>query len=74
MKTTWSNPGPSPVRMGENMGAVHHSEGLEYAHLKPDADPNRLANLWGLLPEGHAIANKEAAAFRAALRENPDAG
>lgn len=51
-----------------DMGAVvHHSEGLEYAHLKPDADPNRLANLWGLLPEAHAIANKEAAAFRAAL-------
>jgi hypothetical protein len=51
-----------------DMGAVvHHSEGLEYAHLKPGADPNRLANLWGLLPEAHAIANREAAAFRAAL-------
>ena len=47
---------------------VHHSDGLEYAHLKPNADPNRLANLWGVRPDAHPIANNAWAAFRAGLQ------
>jgi hypothetical protein len=51
------------------MGAkVHHIEPLEYAHLKPVADPNRLANLSGLLDEAHQIASNEWTAFRTALK------
>ena len=46
---------------------VHHSEPLEWAHLKPEADPNRLANLWGLRKEAHAIASREWAEFSRAL-------
>lgn len=42
---------------------VHHSDPLEYAHLKLGADPNRLANLWGLRKEAHAIASREWAEF-----------
>ena len=38
---------------------VHHSDPLEWAHIKPGADPNRLANLWALSPEEHAIATRE---------------
>ena len=47
---------------------IHHSDPLEFSYLKPKADPNRLANLWALRPEAHAIASREWAAFRAALR------
>lgn len=47
---------------------VHHSDPLEYAHLKPDADPNRLASLWGVRPDAHPIANNAWAAFRAELQ------
>lgn len=47
---------------------VHHSDPLEYAHLKPNADPNRLASLWGLSPDAHPIATNAWAAFRAELR------
>ncbi|MDB5423867.1 MAG: hypothetical protein JWQ29_1283 [Phenylobacterium sp.] len=51
------------------MGAkVHHGDPLEYAHLKPAADPNRLANLSGLLDEAHQIASNEWTAFRTALK------
>ena len=39
----------------------------EWAHLKPDADPNRLANLWGLRREAHAIATREWAGFTKSL-------
>lgn len=46
---------------------VHHSDPLQWAHLKPDADPNRLANLWALSPEEHAIANRAWRAFGQAL-------
>lgn len=46
---------------------VHHSDPLQWAHLKPDADPNRLANLWALSPEEHAIANRAWSAFERAL-------
>jgi hypothetical protein len=54
---------------GSEIGAkVHHSKPLEYAHLEPAADPNRLANLWGLADEAHQIASNEWTAFRAALK------
>lgn len=46
---------------------VHHSEPLEWAHLKPGVDPNRLANLSALRNEAHAIATREWAAFKGAL-------
>lgn len=49
-------------------GQVHHSWPLEYAHLMPDADPNRLAGLWGLPDEVHPIASNEWTAFRSALK------
>lgn len=47
---------------------MHHSKPLEYAYLEPAADPNRLANLWGLADEAHQIASNEWTAFRAALK------
>lgn len=47
---------------------VHHSDPLEWAHLKPNADPNRLANLWALRGEAHVIASREWAAFSRALK------
>jgi hypothetical protein len=47
---------------------VHHSEPLQWAHLKPNADPNRLANLWGLRAEAHQIASREWMAFERALK------
>jgi hypothetical protein len=46
---------------------VHHSDPLEWAHLKPSADPNRLANLWGLRGEAHEIATRAWAEFRKSL-------
>jgi hypothetical protein len=46
---------------------VHHSEPLEWAHLKPGADPNRRANLWPLPQKAHAIATREWAAFSRTL-------
>ncbi len=46
---------------------IHHSDPLEWAHLKPGADPNRLANLWALRPEAHDIATNAWAAFRREL-------
>lgn len=42
---------------------VHHSDPLEWAHLKPAADPNRLANLWALRAEAHDIATRAWAEF-----------
>ncbi len=47
---------------------VHHSDPLEYAFLKPNADPNRLASLWGLRSDAHQIANNAWTAFRTELR------
>ena len=47
------------VPASEMQAEVHHSDPLEWAHLKPNADPNRLANLWGLRREAHAIATRE---------------
>lgn len=47
---------------------VHHSDPLEWAHLKPNADPNRLANLWAIKKQHHIIANREWAAFKRSLQ------
>ena len=56
------------ISASEMGGQVHHSATLEYAHLMPDADPNRLANLWGLPDQVHQIAGNEWTAFRAGLK------
>ncbi|MDB5427768.1 MAG: hypothetical protein JWR47_225 [Phenylobacterium sp.] len=58
----------SGISASEIGAKVHHSKPLEYAHLEPAADPNRLANLWGLPDEAHQIASNEWTAFRAALK------
>jgi len=47
---------------------VHHSDPLAWAHLKPNADPNRLANLWGLRGEAHDIATRAWADFSRSLK------
>jgi hypothetical protein len=46
---------------------VHHEDPLEWAHLKPNADPNRFSNLVGLRPPGHALANRAWDLFRRSL-------
>jgi hypothetical protein len=56
----------SPARKME--AEVHHSDPLQFAHLKPKADPNRLSNLWPLRPEAHQIANREWEIFTRALK------
>ena len=48
-------------------GRVHHEDPLEWAHLKPDADPNRLSNLVALTRKGHEVANRAWAEFRQSL-------
>lgn len=52
----------------EMQSEVHHSDPLQFAHLKPKADPNRLANLSALRPEAHDIATREWAVFSQALK------
>ena len=47
---------------------IHHSEPLEWAHLKPNADPNRLANLWALPDEIHAEATAAWRAYKNGLK------
>ena len=50
------------------MGAVvHHSDPLEWAHMKPNADPNRLANLWPLESDAHNIATQAWRQFKLGL-------
>jgi hypothetical protein len=56
------------VSTREMQAEVHHSEPLEWAHLKPNADPNRLANPWGLRGEAHDIATRAWADFSRALK------
>jgi len=46
---------------------VHHSDPLEWAHIKPNADPSRLANLAVLRKEAHVIATREWATFKRSL-------
>lgn len=55
------------IKASELNAVVHHSLPLEWAHRFPDADPNRLAGLWGLRDNIHQIANSEWAAFSRAL-------
>lgn len=55
------------VSASEMKAEVHHSDPLEWAHLKPGADPNRLANLWGLRREAHEVATREWSAFAKSL-------
>jgi hypothetical protein len=47
---------------------VHHSDPLEWRFLKPNADPNRTANLWALKQQHHAVATREWAAFKKSLQ------
>lgn len=46
---------------------IHHRIPLEWAHLFPDVDPNRLANLIGVSGAIHEKINSRWAAFRSAL-------
>lgn len=48
-------------------GEVHHRVALRFAHLFPNADPNRLANLIPLMREAHLIASRAEADFVRAL-------
>jgi hypothetical protein len=48
-------------------GEVHHRVALRFAHLFPNADPNRLANLIPLMREAHLIASRSEADFVRAL-------
>jgi hypothetical protein len=53
----------------KEMGAdVHHSDPLQWAHLMPAADPNRLANLWALSPKDHNLATQQWRAFDRSLQ------
>ncbi len=47
---------------------VHHSDPLQWAHLKPDAHPNRLANLWALEAKDHNLATQQWRAFDRSLQ------
>ena len=50
-----------------DLGArVHHEDPLEWAHIKPDADP-RLSNLVALTRKGHEVANRAWTQFRLGL-------
>lgn len=44
-------------------GEVHHRVALRFAHLFPNADPNRLANLVSLMREAHVVASRAEAEF-----------
>ena len=46
---------------------VHHSDPLEWAHIKPNAPPNRLANLTVLDKYAHNIATQAWAEFKRSL-------
>lgn len=46
---------------------VHHRISLEFSHVMPRADPNRLANLIALKRQAHDIASREWAAFSRSL-------
>lgn len=48
-------------------GQVHHRVALRFAHLFPNADPNRLANLVPLMRQAHVIASRAEAEFVRAL-------
>jgi len=46
---------------------VHHSLPVQYSDVFPNADPNRLANLWGLRQPAHQIASRMWAQFAKGL-------
>jgi hypothetical protein len=48
-------------------GEVHHRVALRFAHLFPNADPNRLANLIPLMREAHLMASRAEAEFARTL-------
>ena len=52
-------------------GEVHHRVALRSAHLFPNADPNRLANLVPLMREAHVIASRAEAEFVRSLAGRP---
>ena len=47
---------------------IHHRIPLEWAHLFPDADPNRLANLVAMSSPDHRLVSNAWTAFRTAHR------
>jgi len=53
---------------GFNIDVATLDPSIAVGHLKPAADSNRLANLWGLPEEVHQLATNEWTAFRNALR------
>lgn len=55
------------ISASEMKADVHHIDPLEWAHLKPGVDPNRLSNLSALRPEAHAIATREWTSFKQSL-------
>jgi hypothetical protein len=55
------------ISTSEMQAEVHHFDPLEWAHVKPNADPNRLANLGALRGEAHDIASKAWTEFRNSL-------
>lgn len=55
------------ISASEMQAEVHHFDPLEWAHVKPNADPNRLANLGALRGEAHDIASKAWTEFRNSL-------
>jgi hypothetical protein len=55
------------VRASALGAQVHHDDPLEWAHIKPEADPNRLSSLVGLSESGHGLANRAWASFSRAL-------
>jgi RHS repeat-associated protein len=46
---------------------VHHRIPLEWAHLFPDAPPNRIANLVGMTPHDHTLVSGAWRTFKSAL-------
>ena len=44
-------------------GEVHHRVGLRFAHLFPNAEPNRLANLVALMRQAHVVVSRAEAEF-----------
>ena len=46
---------------------IHHRIPLEWSHLFPDADPNRLANLAGMSEMNHGMVSDAWAAFKTGL-------
>ncbi len=55
------------ISAADMQAEVHHSWPMEFSRILPRADPNRLANLWGLRGEAHDIATRAWADFRRSL-------